>query len=74
MAGAEAILGEEDAAAAAGWERGSRATRKTVDVLLHSVAHAPTDAMRQGLIMVRRAGGRAGGCGPRGALHVLAYW
>eukprot|EP00752_Nemacystus_decipiens_P012191 g10808.t1 len=47
-AGPGAGAGEADAAR----ERGSsEAPRKTVDIILHSVAHAPTDAMRQGLIM-----------------------
>lgn len=41
---------------------GVAAPRKTVDIVLHSVAHAPTDAMRQGFLMVRRRfrGGRGG--------------
>ncbi|CAM9913153.1 unnamed protein product [Ectocarpus sp. 6 AP-2014] len=30
---------------------GVAAPRKTVDIVLHSVAHAPTDAMRQGFLM-----------------------
>lgn len=52
-AGAEGMAGGEETAR----ERGLvEAPRKTIDVILHSVAHAPTDAMRQGFIMVRPIG------------------
>lgn len=34
---------------------GDAAPRKMVDIVLHSVAHAPTDAMRQGFLAVRTA-------------------
>lgn len=46
IAGAAAVDGKD-----AQEEPGS-ASRTTVDIVLHSVAHAPTDAMSQGFIMV----------------------
>lgn len=55
-AGVEGMAGEEEAARDPGVL--DVPSRKAIDIVLHSVAHAPTDAMRQGLIMVRQTGER----------------
>eukprot|EP00903_Cladosiphon_okamuranus_P012357 g11585.t2 len=47
-AAVESMAGEEEEARELGVRE---APRKTIDIVLHSVAHAPTDAMREGFVM-----------------------
>ncbi|CAM9381067.1 unnamed protein product [Hapterophycus canaliculatus] len=49
--GSPLLLEREGSILGRGRMQGGEPTKKTIDVILHSVAHAPTDAMRQGFLM-----------------------